>query len=48
MALLLISVLDIGASVIEERLRELGLLDLEELRLRGVSSMHVITSGAQR
>lgn len=48
MALLFISVLGIAVSVIGERLRELGLLDLEELRLRGVSSMHVITSGAQR
>lgn len=48
MALLLILMLGIGASVIGERLRELALLDLEELRLRGVSSMHVITRGAQR
>lgn len=47
MALLLILVLGIAVSV-GERLRELGLLDLEELRLRGVSSVRVITSGAQK
>lgn len=45
---ILISILGIGASVTGERLRELGLLDLEELKLRGVFSVHVITSGAQR
>lgn len=33
---ILISILGIGASVTGERLRELGLLDLEELKLRGV------------
>lgn len=48
LALLLISALRIGGSVTGKRLRELGLFELEELGFRGVSSMHGITSDAQR